>query len=122
MKIEGEGRLLRVFIGESDTWHGKPLYQAIVERLRQEGLAGATVVRGIEGFGASSRLHTTRILQLSTDLPVVIEVVDSQDRIDHIVPILDAMVGDGLVTLEKVHVITYRGSPRDEPSDEASDE
>jgi uncharacterized protein len=122
LKIEGEGRLLRIFIGESDTWHGKPLYQAIVERLRQEGLAGATVVRGIEGFGASSRLHTTRILQLSTDLPVVIEVVDSQDRIDHIVPILDAMVGDGLVTLEKVHVITYRGSPRDEPSDEASDE
>jgi uncharacterized protein len=122
LKIEGEGRLLRIFIGESDTWHGKPLYQAIVERLRQEGLAGATVVRGIEGFGASSRLHTTRILQLSTDLPVVIEVVDSQERIDHIVPVLDAMVGDGLVTLEKVHVITYRGSPRDEASDEARDE
>jgi uncharacterized protein len=122
LKIEGEGRLLRVFVGESDTWHGKPLYQAIVERLRQEGLAGATVVRGIEGFGASSRLHTTRILQLSTDLPVVIEVVDSQDRIDHIVPVLDAMVGDGLVTLEKVHVITYRGSPRDSSPEETSDE
>jgi uncharacterized protein len=117
MKIEGEGRLLRVFVGESDSWHGKPLYQAIVERLRQEGLAGTTVLRGIEGFGATSRLHTTRILQLSTDLPVVIEVVDSQERIDHIIPILDSMVGDGLVTLEKVHVITYRGSPRDGAED-----
>jgi PII-like signaling protein len=114
VKIEGEGRLLRVFVGESDSWHGKPLYQAIVERLRQEGLAGATVLRGIEGFGATSHLHTTRILQLSTDLPVVIEVVDSQERIDHIIPILDSMVGDGLVTLEKVHVITYRGSAREE--------
>jgi PII-like signaling protein len=80
MKIEGEGKLLRVFVGESDRWHGKPLYQAIVERVRAEGLAGATVLRGIEGFGADSRLHTARILRLSEDLPVVIEIVDSAER------------------------------------------
>lgn len=113
MKIEGEGRLVRVFVGESDHWHGKPLYQAIVERLRQEGLAGATVVRGIEGFGATSVLHTTRILQLSTDLPVLIEIVDSESQIERILPVLDEMVGDGLVTLEKVHIIAYRGSAPD---------
>ena len=114
MKIEGEGQLVRVFIGEADRWHGKPLFQAIVERMRKEGLAGTTVIKGIEGFGAASRLHTTRILQLSTDLPVVIEVVDSQERIDRILPILDEMVGDGLVTLEKVHIITYRGKPKED--------
>jgi hypothetical protein len=110
MKIEGEGRLLRIFIGESDTWRGKPLYQAIVERVRAEGLAGATVIRGIEGFGADSRIHTARILRLSEDLPVLIEIVDSADRIRAIIPILDEMVGEGMVTLEKVEVIAYRSS------------
>ena len=110
MKLEGEGTLVRVFIGETDTWHGKPLYQAIVERVHEEGLAGATVIRGIEGYGASSRLHTARILRLSEDLPVVVEIVDTQDRIEKILPILDEMVGDGLVTTEKVHVIAYRGT------------
>ena len=110
MKIEGEGALLRIFIGESDTWHGKPLYQAIVERVRAEGLAGATVVRGIEGFGADSRLHTSRILRLSEDLPVVIEIVDTPERIDTVLPILDEMVGEGMVTREKVQIIAYRGS------------
>jgi len=108
VRLEGEGRLLRIFIGESDTWHGKPLYQAIVRRLREEGIAGATVLRAIEGFGAKSHLHTSRILRLSEDLPLVIEVVDRQENIDRIVPILDEMVADGLVTLEKVEVITYR--------------
>ena len=111
MKIEGEGKLLRVFVGESDTWHGRPLYEAIVARVREEGVAGATVVRGIEGYGASSRLHTSRILRLSSDLPVVIEIVDGAERVDQILPIIEEMVGDGLVTLERVHVITYRGSP-----------
>ncbi len=111
MKLEGEGKLVRVFIGESDTYHGKPLYQAIVERIREEHLAGATVIRGIEGYGASSRLHTTRILRLSEDLPIVIEVVDTEERIDQLLPILDEMVGDGLVTVEEAHIITYRGSP-----------
>jgi uncharacterized protein len=110
MKIEGEGTLLRIFIGESDTWHGKPLYQAIVERVRAEGLAGATVVRGIEGFGADSRIHTSRILRLSEDLPVVIEIVDTPERIDGVIPLLDEMVGEGMVTREKVQIIAYRGS------------
>jgi PII-like signaling protein len=113
MKIEGEGKLLRIFIGESDHWHGKPLYQAIVERVRKEGLAGATVLRGIEGFGADSRLHTARILRLSEDLPVVIEIVDSAEQIERILPILDEMVGEGMVTLERVEVIAYRGSASD---------
>jgi PII-like signaling protein len=109
MKTEGEGTLLRIFIGESDRWQGRPLYEAIVERVRERGLAGATVVRGIEGFGATSRIHTTRILRLSTDLPVVIEIVDEPERIEEILPALDEMVGDGLITLERVRVITYRG-------------
>ncbi len=109
-RLEGEGRLVRIFIGESDRWHGKPLYQAIVERARAEGLAGATVVRGIEGFGARSHLHTSRILRLSEDLPLVIEIVDTPDRIESFMPILDEMVEDGLVTIETVRVVTYRGS------------
>ena len=110
MKIEGEGKLLRIFVGESDRWHGKPLYQAIVERVRAEGLAGATVLRGIEGFGADSRLHTARILRLSEDLPVLIEIVDSAEQIERIMPVLDEMVGEGMVTVERVEVIAYRGS------------
>lgn len=110
MKIEGEGKLLRILIGESDTWHGKPLYQAIVERVRKEGLAGATVVRGIEGFGAGSHVHTARILRLSEDLPMLIEIVDKDERIDRIIPILDDMVSQGMLTLEKVQIITYRSS------------
>lgn len=108
MKIEGEGLLLRVFCGESDTWHGKPLYEAIVERVRKEGMAGATVLRGIEGFGANSRIHTSRLLRLSEDLPVVIEIVDLADRIEAVMPALDEMIGEGMITLEKVQVIAYR--------------
>ena len=110
MKIEGEGKLLRIFVGESDRWEGKPLYQAIVERVRAEGLAGATVLRGIEGFGADSRLHTARLLRLSEDLPVVIEIVDSAEQIERIMPVLDEMVGEGMVTVERVEVIAYRAS------------
>lgn len=113
MKIEGEGKLLRLFVGESDTWHGKPLYRAIVERVRREGLAGATAFRGIEGFGASSVLHTTRLLELSSDLPILIEIVDTEERIQQILPVLDEMIGDGLVTMETVHVIAYRGTPQE---------
>jgi PII-like signaling protein len=108
VKIEGTGLLVRIYIGESDQWHGKPLYQAIVERLRERGLAGATVLRGIEGFGAKAHLHTTRILRLSEDLPVLIEVVDQEDRVRAVLPELDGMVGDGLITLERVEVIAYR--------------
>ena len=110
MRLEGEGKLLRLFIGESDTWHGRPLYQAIVERVRREGLAGATVLRGIEGFGADSHLHTSRILRLSEDLPVVIEIVDTPEQIDRVVPILDEMVGEGMLTLERVQIVSYRSS------------
>ncbi|MGE5226429.1 MAG: DUF190 domain-containing protein [Planctomycetaceae bacterium] len=109
MRLEGEGQLVRIFVGDSDRWHGKPLYEEIVRRVRDEGLAGATVVRGVEGFGASSHLHSARILRLSEDLPLVIEIVDTEEHIQRILPILDEMVADGLVTIEKVHVITYRG-------------
>jgi uncharacterized protein len=108
MKLEGEGKLLRIFIGESDKHGRKPLYQAIVEMLREEGLAGATVLRGIEGFGANSHLHTARILRLSEDLPVVIEVADTAERIEAVMPKLDEMVKQGLVTLERVQVVAYR--------------
>jgi len=112
MKIEGQGKLLRIFIGESDTWHGRPLYEAIVRRLREEGLAGATVFRGIEGFGAHSRLHTARILRLSEDLPLLIEVVDNMEAIERVLPILDEMVTDGLVTMENVEIIAYRAKEK----------
>jgi hypothetical protein len=108
MKIPEEGYLLRVFIGESDHWHGKPLYEAIVLKARELHLAGATVLRGPMGFGAHSRLHTTKVLRLSEDLPMVIEIVDSKEKIDEFLPFIDAMVGEGLVTLEKVQVIKYR--------------
>ena len=108
--IEGPALLVRIYIGEADHHDGKPLYQAIVERVRKEGLAGATVIRGIEGFGADSRLHTARILRLSEDLPVLIEIVDSAEQIERILPVLDEMVGEGMVTVERVEVIAYRGS------------
>ena len=111
MRFAGEGKLLKVFIGESDLHGGKPLYQALVERVRAEGLAGATVLRGIEGFGASSHLHTSRILRLSEDLPIVVEIVDTTENIDRILPVVDEMVGDGMVTVERVEVLTYRASP-----------
>lgn len=112
MKLEGEGKLLRIFIGESDKHGRKPLYQAIVEMLREEGMAGATVLRGIEGFGATSHLHTARILRLSEDLPIVIEVADTAERIEAIMPRIDEMISDGMVTLERVEVVTYRAQER----------
>lgn len=108
MKLEGEGKLLRIFIGESDHWEGMPLYEAIVRKVREEGFAGATVLKGIEGFGAHSRIHTARILRLSMDLPIVIEVVDRADRIDALLPFLDEMIGEGLITVEPVHIVKYR--------------
>jgi uncharacterized protein len=108
MEQQSDARLLRIFIGESDTFEGRPLYQAIVEKLRRQGLAGVTVLRGIEGFGKSSRLHTAHILRLSEDLPIVIECVDTEERIEAILPELDAVIGDGLVTLERVDVRVYR--------------
>ena len=108
MKLEGEGKLLRVFIGESDRWQGKPLYEAIVLAAREQGLAGATVLRGPMGFGANSHIHTAKILRLSEDLPMVIEIVDLEDKINGFVPLLDEMVAEGLITIETVRILRYR--------------
>ncbi len=111
MKIPQDGFLLRVFLGESDQWQGRPLYEAIVLKARELHLAGATVLRGPMGFGAKSRLHTAKVLRLSEDLPVIIEIVDSREKIDELLPHIDEMVTEGLVTLEKVQVIKYRADP-----------
>ena len=108
MQIPKDAMLLRIFIGESDRWQHQPLYEAIVLRARETHLAGATVLRGPMGFGKSSRLHTAKILRLSMDLPLVIEIVDSEEKIRAFLPTLDGMMGGGLVTLEKVQVIQYR--------------
>jgi PII-like signaling protein len=110
MKLEGEGSLLRIYLGELDKRHHRPLYEAIVLKAREMGLAGATVLRGPMGFGANSHLHTAKILRLSEDLPVLIEIVDKEERINAFLPELDKMMGDGLVTREKVHIIRYRGT------------
>ena len=101
--------LLRIFIGESDRWHHKPLYEAIVLKAREMHLAGATVLRGPMGYGKSSRLHTAKILRLSMDLPLVIEIVDTEENINKFLPVVDEMMTGGLVTLEKARVIDYRG-------------
>jgi PII-like signaling protein len=111
-KFVGERTLMRIHIGESDKWHGKPLYEAIVEELRKEKFSGVTVLRGVGGYGGSSIYHTDKLLRLSQDLPIVLEVIESQERIDEILPHLDEMIGGGLVTLEIVQVILYRPAPR----------
>src|SRR5215472_14838118 len=110
--LDGEQVLARIFVGESDKWHHQPLTTALPERLRREGFAGATVFQGIAGFGARSVLHTTHILRLSEDLPIVIEVVDTAEHVDRLIPILDEMVSEGLVTLEKARVIKYAPGTR----------
>ena len=111
MKITGEGKLLRIFLGESDRCHGRPLYEALVLKARELGLAGCTVWRGIEGYGATSRIHTAKLLRLSEDLPVLIEIVDTEDKIRAVLPEFDALMeaagGGGLITLEKAEVIKY---------------
>jgi PII-like signaling protein len=112
MRLPADAELLRIFIGESDKHNGRPLYEVIVEAARRNGLAGATVLRGTLGFGANSRIHTAKILRLSEDLPMVVEIVDQSERIAEFLPELDAMIGEGLVTLEKVRVITYRHNER----------
>jgi len=111
-KFEGERTLMRIHIGESDKWHRKPLHEAIVEMLRREGFSGATVLRGVGGYGGSSVYHTDKLLRLSQDLPVVLEVIETQERIEQILPKLDQMVDGGLITLEKVRVILYRAAKR----------
>jgi PII-like signaling protein len=112
MSLPTEGKLLRIFVGENDRWQGKPLYEAIVLEARQRGLAGATVLKGFMGFGAHSRIHTAKLLELSQDLPIVIEIVDAPDKIEAFMPDLEQMVGDGLITLERAEVLLYRGRPR----------
>jgi uncharacterized protein len=111
-KFEGERTLMRIHIGESDKWHGKPLHEVIVTMLRKEGFSGATVLRGVAGYGGSSIYHTDKLLRLSQDLPLIIEVVEYADRIEKILPRLDEMIEGGLITLEKVRVILYRAAKR----------
>lgn len=112
-KLPAEGVLLRIFIGETDHYHGRPVYEQIVLKARELNLAGATVLRGIMGFGASSRVHTAKLLRLSEDLPVVVEIVDTEANIQKILPFLDEVVQEGLITTEKAHVIRYRHRPKD---------
>jgi PII-like signaling protein len=108
MKLPQEGQLLRIFIGESNRHDGRPLYESIVLKARSLNLAGATVLRGIMGYGANSRLHTAKILRLSEDMPIVVEVVDTQKNIEKLLPFLDKVVGEGLITIENIRVIKYR--------------
>jgi PII-like signaling protein len=110
MKLPEQGKLLRIFIGETDTHDGKTLYEAIVLKARELNLAGTTVFRGIMGYGASSRIHSIKLLRLSEDLPVMIEIVDSEDNIDKILPFLDETVKEGLITIENVNIVKYRHS------------
>ena len=114
MNIPTDGYLLRVFVGESNKVGHRPLYEAIVLKARESGLAGATVLRGVMGFGKNSILHTTKILRLSEDLPMIIEIVDSLEKVEAFMPVLDGMISDGLVTLEKVKVLHYKASKRDD--------
>lgn len=108
MRLAGPAKWLRIYIGERDHWHGKPLYLAIVELFRREGLAGATVYRGLAGYGASGHLHTTRIVQLSIDLPIVIEAIDTPEKIAEVLPKIDEMVSEGLIILADCEVVAYR--------------
>ena len=110
MKLSGEGKLLRIFIGESDKYKGKPLYEAVVLRARELNLAGATVFRGIMGYGANSRIHSMKVLRLSEDLPVMIEIADTEENINRILPFLDENIKEGLITMEKINVVMYRNS------------
>jgi PII-like signaling protein len=121
MILPEEGQLLRIFVGESDRYEGLPLYEWLVRQARQRGLAGATVLRGIAGFGAASRIHTTNILRLSLDLPIIIEIVDKPERIEAFLPLVDAAVKEGMVTTEKAYIKLYRAGAKkqtDAPSGE----
>src|SRR5258705_11366310 len=108
MKTEAQAHLLRIFINESDRWEGRPLYEMIIRAAKEKGLAGATALRGIEGYGVSGRIHSVRILHLSEDVPIVVEILDQAERIAVLLPVLDKMVAEGAVTIEKVHMLTYR--------------
>ncbi|MFY9611268.1 MAG: DUF190 domain-containing protein [Blastocatellia bacterium] len=110
MQIPEEAQLLRIFIGESDKWKGLPLYEAVILKAREMGIAGATMLRGLMGYGANSRIHTAKILRLSEDLPIVVEIVDGREKISALLPVIQEMVGDGLVTIENVRVLQYRSA------------
>ena len=114
MELPQDSMLLRIFVGENHRWHHQPLYEAIVMKAREMHLAGATVLRGPMGFGAKSRIHTAKILRLSMDLPTVIEIVDSEEKVNAFLPVLDEMIDSGLVTLERIKVIHYRHKKPDE--------
>ncbi len=107
-RFKGERTLMRIFIGESDKYQGRPLYEVLLERFRAKGLAGATVLRGVAGFGASSKVHTEKVLRLSLDLPLIIEVVETEEAIQSVLPDLDQIIGGGLITLERARVVMYR--------------
>ena len=113
MMLPEEGQLLRIFIGESDQYEGAPLFEWLVQRAREHGLAGATVIRGLEGFGAHSRVHTAKILRLSSDLPVIVEIVDTHARIEAFLTLVDAAIKEGMATLEDVHIRLYRAGESD---------
>jgi PII-like signaling protein len=110
MKIPEDGKLLRIFVEEQDKWHGQPLYEAIVQLAKKEGMAGATAIKGFMGFGCKSHMHTAKLLELSENLPIIIEMVDSEEKIAKFIPHLDEMVQEGLITLEKVNVVLYRAN------------
>lgn len=113
MERDTEALLLRVFVGESDHWHGKPLHLALIEKAREAGLAGATVMRGVEGYGAHSVIHTTRVLAMSTDLPIIVEIVDTPEKIEAFLETVGEIVTEGLATVERVRVLFYRsGKPK----------
>ncbi|HZY89115.1 MAG TPA: DUF190 domain-containing protein [Gemmataceae bacterium] len=112
MKIEAEGRLVTVYVNSTDQWHGRPLYSAIVGLCQEKGIAGATVSRCVEGYGAGRRLHTERLLELSEDLPVRVEIVDLPERIDPLLTALSGMIGEGLVTVSNVHVLRFLPAPK----------
>jgi PII-like signaling protein len=117
MKLEGTGKLLRIFVGEHDRWKNQPLYIAIVEAARKGGIAGASVFKGVEGFGARSVVHAARVFDLSTDLPLLVEIVDSEEKIRAFLPALEEMVSEGLVTMENVEVVWYRAGRHKDRSD-----
>ena len=110
MKIPADGKLLRIFIGEADKWNGKPLYEEIVLLAKKNSMAGATAIKGFMGFGCKSHMHTSKLLRLSEDLPIIIEIVDSEEKINQFLPFLDKMVQEGLITIEKANVVMYRAS------------
>jgi PII-like signaling protein len=118
MKVEVEAQRLRIYLGESDRWEGRPLYEALVRAAREQGIAGATALRGIEGFGTSSRIHTVKVLHLSENLPIIVEMIDQPDRIAAYMPTVDKMVGEGMVTIERVSVLLYRHESAETQSDD----